>query len=124
MSRNHFVFAVVAVAGIVAMSSAGQSRTDHGCADHMDEGFESIFNGKDLDGWTGDTAIYGVDPTVFSMIVFAAEPAKGPATPFDEYEKAMASSAKHPKAVEWQAANSAELAKLDDAWADGFLAGG
>ena len=39
----------------------------------MDEGFESIFNGKDLDGWTGDTAIYGVDPTVFSMIVFAAE---------------------------------------------------
>ena len=29
----------------------------------MDEGFESIFNGKDLDGWTGDTAIYGVDPT-------------------------------------------------------------
>ena len=63
MGRKHFVFAVAAVAGIVAMSSAGQSRTDHGCADHMDEGFESIFNGKDLDGWTGDTATYGVDPT-------------------------------------------------------------
>ncbi len=62
--------------------------------------------------------------SAFVMVAFAAEPAKGPATPFDEYEKAMASSAKHPKAVEWQAANSAELAKLDDAWADGFLAGG
>ncbi len=28
----------------------------------VEEGFVSLFNGTDLTGWTGDTAIYGVDP--------------------------------------------------------------
>ena len=30
--------------------------------EHIEEGFVSLFNGTDLTGWTGDTAIYGVDP--------------------------------------------------------------
>ena len=28
----------------------------------IDEGFVSLFNGKDLTGWTGATVTYGVDP--------------------------------------------------------------
>ena len=56
--------------------------------------------------------------------VFADGPAKDPAAPFDDYGPAMASDKAHPMAVEWHNANAAELAKLDDAWADKFLEGG
>ena len=56
--------------------------------------------------------------------VFADGPAKDPAAPFDDYGPAMASDKAHPMAVEWQNANNAEIAKLDDAWADAFLEGG
>ena len=56
--------------------------------------------------------------------VFADGPAKDPVSPFEGYGPAMASDKAHPMAVEWQNANDAELAKLDDAWADGFLEGG
>ncbi len=55
---------------------------------------------------------------------FADGPGKDPVAPFEDYGPAMASDKAHPMAVEWQNANNAELAKLDDAWADGFLAGG
>ena len=41
---------------------AGRSRAEQAYSDAVDEGFETIFNGVDLSGWTGDTAIYGVDP--------------------------------------------------------------
>ncbi len=59
-----------------------------------------------------------------AMAVFADDPAKDPAAPFDGYGPAMASDTAHPMAVEWQNSNNAELAKLDDAWADTFLEGG
>lgn len=52
---------------IVALAAAallaGYSRA--ACSDYpeaVDEGFVSIFNGVDLDGWEGDTVKYGVDP--------------------------------------------------------------
>lgn len=64
----------------------------------------------------------------FAAAAFAQEPAKEPAkaavAPFSDYGAAMASNKDYPMAVEWQNANNAELAKLDDAWADGVLAGG
>ncbi len=59
-----------------------------------------------------------------AAVVFADGPEKDPVAPFQDYGAAMASDKAHPMAVEWQNANNAELAKLDDAWADGFLAGG
>ena len=59
-----------------------------------------------------------------AMAVFADDPAKDPASPFEDYGPAMASDKAHPMAVEWQNSNNAELAKLDDAWADAFLEGG
>ena len=36
--------------------------TEHRYANSVDEGFVSLFNGKDLAGWEGATAMYGVDP--------------------------------------------------------------
>jgi len=36
--------------------------TEHEYPASVDEGFVSIFNGKDLAGWEGATAMYGVDP--------------------------------------------------------------
>ena len=36
--------------------------TEHRYANSIDEGFVSLFNGKDLAGWEGATAMYGVDP--------------------------------------------------------------
>ena len=36
--------------------------TEHRYANSVNEGFVSLFNGKDLTGWEGATAMYGVDP--------------------------------------------------------------
>ena len=36
--------------------------TEHRYANAVNEGFVSLFNGKDLAGWDGATAMYGVDP--------------------------------------------------------------
>ena len=38
------------------------SKTCSGYPDSINEGFVSLFNGVDLEGWEGATAMYGVDP--------------------------------------------------------------
>ena len=56
--------------------------------------------------------------------VFAEGQAQKAVAPYEDYNAAMASNKTYPMAVEWQNASNDELAKLDDAWADGFLEGG
>ena len=52
-----------AAAGVVAMAAAGCCSCATNAPKEIPEtGFVSIFNGKDLTGWTGATAMYGVDP--------------------------------------------------------------
>lgn len=56
--------------------------------------------------------------------VFAEDKAKKSVAQYEDYNAAMASNKTFPTAVEWQNAHKAEIAKLDDAWADTFLKGG
>ena len=53
----------IATAGAVALAVTGccyiSGLTEY--PDSIDEGFVSLFNGKDLSGWVGATGIYGVD---------------------------------------------------------------
>ena len=50
-----------AAAAALAVGCAAVPRCG-GRSETVDEGFVSIFNGRDLEGWTGATAAYGVDP--------------------------------------------------------------
>jgi len=59
-----------------------------------------------------------------SAAMFAGAQEKKTVAPYENYDAAMASNKTFPMAVEWQDAQKAELAKLDDAWADGLLEGG
>lgn len=51
-----------AAAGVVAMAAAGCCSCATNAPKEIPEtGFVSIFNGKDLTGWTGATAMYVVE---------------------------------------------------------------
>ena len=52
-------------AGIVLSGCCGLRQEQATCCrypDSINEGFVSLFNGNDLQGWEGATAMYGVDP--------------------------------------------------------------
>ncbi len=54
-----------AVAAGVAVAGCCTGPKESGCCrypDSINEGFVSLFNGVDLEGWEGATAMYGVDP--------------------------------------------------------------
>ena len=52
------VAATAAIAGCCCFKCQGNGEY----AETIDEGFTSLFNGKDLTGWIGATGMYGVDP--------------------------------------------------------------
>ncbi|MBO7721739.1 MAG: DUF1080 domain-containing protein [Kiritimatiellae bacterium] len=60
--------AVLATAGCCGLNSAEKGACAPSCEcgrvypDSVNEGFVSLFNGYDLEGWQGATAMYGVDP--------------------------------------------------------------
>ncbi|MBQ5794385.1 MAG: hypothetical protein IIW14_00145, partial [Kiritimatiellae bacterium] len=53
------VFAGVILSGCCALK-CGDNCNSYPAT--IDEGFVSLFNGFDLEGWEGATAMYGVDP--------------------------------------------------------------
>lgn len=53
---------IVSAALVLAGCLSSNFFADEGYSYEIDEGFVSIFNGKDLDGWEGATSVYGVDP--------------------------------------------------------------
>ena len=58
------MYAVIAAGLTVAGCSCMKQDAARCCKypDSVNEGFVSLFNGVDLEGWTGSTATYGVDP--------------------------------------------------------------
>ncbi|MBO5643562.1 MAG: hypothetical protein J6S51_06130 [Kiritimatiellae bacterium] len=54
----------------------------------------------------------------------ALDPTYVDPNPYADYKVAMASVSNNPMAVEWHAANRAELDLIDDAWCKGVFAGG
>ena len=62
MEKENMKKLLVALAvGVAATGFCAQCNSGKPCAEDIDEGFVSLFNGKDLTGWIGATGMYGVE---------------------------------------------------------------
>jgi Domain of Unknown Function (DUF1080) len=67
--KTRSLFLVLVVVAIAAATNPAR-------ADHQDEGFQSLFNGKDLSGWIGDMSLWSVKDGAITGQTKAESPIK------------------------------------------------